>query len=118
MAEPRFFIDHRMVHDRKTGRHLVGMDSAGETPEALLAVLRELEIDRDAWRYTAKAFKVAHEYENELLQALRGLHATMAAHTHTPEEVLALDTAETLIAKAADIEPNTEVKPSHEVASA
>lgn len=54
--ESRFYIDHGMVHDRETGKHLVGCDYAGETPETLLDVLRRLEADRDAWRLTAKAY--------------------------------------------------------------
>lgn len=42
--ESRFFIDHGIVHDRKTGRHLRGNGEYGDaTAEELLAVLQELE---------------------------------------------------------------------------
>lgn len=55
--EPRFFLDHGVVHDRKTGRH-VGADFEDDSAERLLTLLRELENERDAWRYTAKAYAV------------------------------------------------------------
>jgi hypothetical protein len=43
-GESRFFIDHGLVHDRKTGRHLRGTGEYGDsTAEELLAVLHELE---------------------------------------------------------------------------
>ena len=62
--ESRFYIDHGMVHDRKTGKHLVGCDYAGERPETLLTVLHELENDRDAWRMTARAFEASNKPPN------------------------------------------------------
>jgi hypothetical protein len=43
-AEPRFFIDHGLVHDRKTGRHVRGCDCYDDmTADELLALLHELE---------------------------------------------------------------------------
>lgn len=44
MAEPRFFIDHGMIHDRETGKHVV---TNGEEPfedglPKVLALLNEL----------------------------------------------------------------------------
>lgn len=68
----RFFIEHGMVHDRKTGRHLVGLNHGGEAPEALLAVLRELENERDAWRMTAKAFDASQRDSPANTQVQRG----------------------------------------------
>jgi hypothetical protein len=68
----RFFIDHGMVHDRKTGKHLVGMNAAGETPENLLAVLHELEVSRDAWRMTAKTVDVATALAQPVASAAPG----------------------------------------------
>lgn len=44
LVESRFFIDHGIVHDRKTGKHLRGNGEYGDaTAEELLAVLHELE---------------------------------------------------------------------------
>ena len=43
MSESRFYIEHGVVHDRKTGKHLVGCYYTDEDPDRLLSVLRELE---------------------------------------------------------------------------
>lgn len=43
LHESRFFIDHGIVHDRKTGKHLRGTDEYGNRASDLLAVLQELE---------------------------------------------------------------------------
>lgn len=53
MSESRFYIEHGVVHDRKTGKHLVGCYYTDEDPDRLLSVLRELETDYDAWRMPA-----------------------------------------------------------------
>jgi hypothetical protein len=50
VGESRFFIDHSMVHDRKTGKHV------GDNAADLLALLQRLEQERDAWRMTANAY--------------------------------------------------------------
>lgn len=42
-GESRFFIDHGIVHDRLTGKHLRGTDEYGDKASDLLAVLQELE---------------------------------------------------------------------------
>ena len=43
-AEPRFFLDHGMIHDRKTGRHVHADDDMEKGATAnLLSVLQELE---------------------------------------------------------------------------
>lgn len=57
-AEPRFFIEHGVVHDRQTGKH-IGAAFEDDASERLLALLQSLENDRDAWRMTAKSFNAA-----------------------------------------------------------
>jgi len=52
-ADERFFIEHGVVHDRKTGRHVTDY-----SPEELLDTLHRLQIDARAWRMTAHAFEV------------------------------------------------------------
>ena len=66
--QSRFYIDHGMVHDRKTGKHLVGCNYAGEIPDTLLSVLHEMENDRDAWRMTARAFEASNKSPNSQVQ--------------------------------------------------
>lgn len=46
--QSRFFIDHGVVHDRATGRHLGGMEPGAAAH--LLAVLQELEGEPDSVR--------------------------------------------------------------------
>lgn len=54
--QSRFFIDHGVVHDRKTGQH-VGAAFEDDSADRLLALLHSLENDRDAWRMTATALE-------------------------------------------------------------
>jgi hypothetical protein len=92
-GESRFFIEHGVVHDRKTGRHVRGVDMEGDSAENLLAILRELERDTapagvrelvgkvcneieiyaDDDEHAGKMHRMAHHWRRQLMQALAAL---------------------------------------------
>jgi len=88
-GESRFFIDHGVVHDRKTGKHVrCGCFPYEQTVEDFLALLRELELKAESWRLTAKTVSGAGTLTvDDIAEAVRDLG--LASPQRAPDEMRA-----------------------------